>query len=203
LGRTRKLGISSYNPSEHFGEEVTEISGNEINREVVDVKFLSSFDGDVENEHMERDTPFKELVMERGDNECQPENTSNRDLKRPSLKRRNISTQSEDDMFESLFDLRQCASYDVTANHGAWRKLRTLCRKITESKQFTFIIMSAILLNMICMGLEHYKQVREIRAGWKKCFLLISTYKFSLERVHVHIFCVAYNDEKRIYVRRN
>lgn len=201
LGRTRKLGISSYNPSEHFGEDVAELSGNEINSEMVDVNFLSSLDGDVENEHMERDTPFKELVMERGDNECQPENTSSRDLKRPSLKRRNISTQSEDDMFESLFDLRQCASYDVTANHGAWRKLRTFCRKITESKQFTFIIMSAILLNMICMGLEHYQQVREIRAGRKKCFLLKSTYKFSLERLHVHLFCVANNEEKLIYVR--
>lgn len=165
LARTRKLGISSYNSSEHFDEDVAELSKNEINPEMVDVDFLSSLDGDIENEHMEGDAAFKDLFLERGNDECQPENTSGRSLKRLSLKRRNISTQSEDDMFESLFNLRQSASYDVTANHGAWQKLRTLCRKITESKQFTFVIMSAILLNMICMGLEHYQQVREIRAG--------------------------------------
>lgn len=165
LARTRKLGISSYNSSEHFDEDVAELNKNEINPEMVDVEFLSSLDGDIENENMEGDAAFKDLFLERGNDECQPENTSGRSPKRPSLKRRNISTQSEDDMFESLFNLRQSASYDVTANHGAWQKLRTLCRKITESKQFTFVIMSAILLNMICMGLEHYQQVREKRAG--------------------------------------
>ena len=62
-------------------------------------------------------------------------------------------------MFESLFNLRQSASYDVTTNHGIWQKFRGLCRTITVSKQFTFFIMSVILLNMICMGLEHYNQV--------------------------------------------
>ena len=80
-------------------------------------------------------------------------------LKKPSLSHRSISTQSEDDMFESLFNLRQSASYDVTTNHGIWQKFRGLCRKITVTKQFTFFIMSVILLNMICMGLEHYNQV--------------------------------------------
>ena len=165
LARTRKLGISSYNSSEHFDEDAAELSKNEINPEMVDVDFLSSLDGDIEDEDIEGDTAFKDLFLETGDNECRPENTSSTGLKRPSLKRRNISTQSEDDMFESLFNLRQSASYDVTANHGAWQKLRTLCRKVTESKQFTFVIMSAILLNMICMGLEHYQQVREIRTG--------------------------------------
>lgn len=165
LARTRKLGISSYNSSEHFDEDAAELSKNERNPAMVDVDFLSSLDDDIENEHLEGDTAFEDLFVERGDNECQPENTSSMGLKRPSLKRRNVSTQSEDDMFESLFNLRQSASYDVTANRGAWQKLRTLCRKVTESKQFTFVIMSAILLNMICMGLEHYQQVREIRTG--------------------------------------
>ena len=167
LTRTRKLGVSSFNPSEHFDEDAAELSKNEINPDMVEVDFLSSLDGDIENEHMQEDTASKDLFLERGNDEFQPENTSCRGLKRPSLKRRNISTQSEDDMFESLFNLRQSASYDVTANNGAWHKLRTLCRKITESKQFTFVIMSAILLNMICMGLEHYQQVREIGEG--KC----------------------------------
>ena len=165
LARTRKLGISSYNPSEHFDEDAAEFSTNDRNPEMVDVDFLPSLDGDIENEHLEGGTAFEDLFLERGHNECQPENTSSMELKRPSLKRRNISTQSEDDMFESLFNLRQSATYDVTANHGAWHKLRTLCRKVAESKQFTFVIMSAILLNMICMGLEHYQQVREIRTG--------------------------------------
>ena len=70
-------------------------------------------------------------------------------VKKPSLSHRSISTQSEDDMFESLFNLRQSASYDVTTNHGIWQKFRGLCRKITVSKQFTFFIMSVILMKMI------------------------------------------------------
>ena len=202
LARTRKLGISSYNPSLHFDEDGAELSKNEINPEMVDVDFLSSFEGDIENEDIEGDTAFKDLFLEREDNECQPENTSSMDLKRPSLKRRNISTQSEDDMFESLFNLRQSASYDVTGNHGAWKKLRTLCRKVAESKQFTFVIMSAILLNMICMGLEHYQQVREIRTG-KSVSPKINIKVLLKTDECPYTFCVGYNKEKVIYFRRN
>ena len=157
LTRTRSPGISSCNPSELFDEDK-----NEINPEMVNSNVLSTLNNDSEEEDEERDTTFKELALEGLDNECQPEDTSSRGMKRPSLKRRNISTQSEDDMFESLFNLRQSATYDVTTNHGAWQRLRTLSRRITESKHFTSFIMSAILLNMICMGLEHYQQVKVI-----------------------------------------
>lgn len=160
LSRTRSPEISSYNPSELFDEEVGNFSKNEINPEKGNMNVLSTSDGDAEEEDIKRDSPFKELALESWDKECQHEDNSSKGIKRPSLKRRHISTQSEDDMFESLFNLRQSATYDVTTNRGAWQRLRTLCRKITESKQFTFFIMSAILLNMICMGLEHYQQVR-------------------------------------------
>jgi len=170
LTRTRKHGVSSFNSSEHFDEDAAGLSKNEVNPDVAEEDFLSSLDGGIENGHMEGDTEFKNLFLERGNDECQPENTSRKGLERPPLKRQDTSTQSEDDMFESSFNLRQSASYDVTANHGAWQKLRTLCRKITESKQFTFFIMGSILLNMICMGLEHYQQVREIVEMEKKTF---------------------------------
>lgn len=167
LTRTRPPGISSYNPSELYDKEVGDLTKSEIDPEMVNINFLSPLDSDAEEKDIERDTAFKELASERQDSESQPEEDSSRGVKRPSLKRRNISSQSEDDMFESLFNLRQSATYDVTTNHGAWRRLRILCRKIAESKHFTFFIMSAILLNMICMGLEHYQQVRVVHFALK------------------------------------
>lgn len=159
LTRARPPGISSYNPSELYDKEVGNFSKSEIDPEMVNINFLSPLDSDADETDTERDTALKELASERQDGECQPKDDSSRGAIRPSLKRRNISSQSEDDMFESLFNLRQSATYDVTTNHGAWQRLRIFCRKIAESKQFTFFIMSAIFLNMICMGLEHYQQV--------------------------------------------
>lgn len=97
----------------------------------------------------------KDLTLERQNVHCQLKGA----YSRPSLKRPHISAQTKDNTFSSLVILNQSANNDVTLNYGAWQRLRTLCRKITEKKQFTFLIMSAILLNMICMGLEHYEQV--------------------------------------------
>lgn len=176
LALNQSPGISSYDSSELFVEEDGDFNQKKINPEMVNIEC------NTDKEDVDRETPFlKDLALKRQDDECQPEGSSSGGLKRPSLNRRHISSQSEDDMFESLFNLRQSATYDVTTNHGAWHRLRIFCRKITETKQFTFVIMSAILLNMICMALEHYKQVRVMY------FVLKLTYKFSLQNSY-HTF---------------
>lgn len=160
LARTRSPGVTTNNPSQLFYEEVGNFNQIEINLEMVNID-VYSLERNMEKAGTGKEgTPFRNVALDRQIDERQPEHSSGGGLKRPSLNRRLISTQSEDDMFESLFNSRQSATYDVTANHGAWHRLRTLCKKITETKQFTFLIMSAILLNMICMGLEHYGQVR-------------------------------------------
>ena len=160
LTRTPASGISSYNLSKRLDEKGGDYKEGEINPEMVHFDVLSSLESDLDKKEENRDMSSKDSVSERQDDDCQPADSLSGSLKRPSLHRRNVSSQSEDDMFESLFNLRQSATYDVTGNHGAWQRLRILCRKITESKQFTFFIMGSILLNMICMGLEHYKQVK-------------------------------------------
>ncbi|KAJ7340397.1 Voltage-dependent T-type calcium channel subunit alpha-1G [Desmophyllum pertusum] len=127
-------------------------------------------------------TPFRNVALDRQIDERQPEHSSGGGLKRPSLNRRPISTQSEDDMLESLFNLRQSATYDVTTNHGAWQRLRTLCKRIIETKQFTFLIMSAILLNMICMGLEHYGQPKRLTVVLENINIIFVT-MFGIEMI--------------------
>lgn len=150
LARTTSPGISACSPSERFDESTSlgDVSPNERNAEPL------KFDDILPPENIS----LKDFATEVSNIDCQPEATHSTKKKSPMI-RRNISTQSEDDMFDSLFNLRQSASYDVTVNEGAWQKLRALCRKVAASKQFTFLIMSVILLNMICMGLEHYQQV--------------------------------------------
>lgn len=66
---------------------------------------------------------------------------------------------SRKDFYNSIFDLRQCDSYDVSRNSGPCNRFRDIFRKLAESKQFLHFIMISILVNMICMGLEHYNQV--------------------------------------------
>ena len=133
---------------------------NEANSEIVKFDAKSSLESDLEKSDANKDPPSKDLVKVGQVDDCQIGDAVNTTLKRPSLQRRNISAQNEDDMFESLFNLGKSATYDVTGNRSAWQRLRTFCRNIIESKQFNFFIMGAILLNMICMGLEHYQQVR-------------------------------------------
>ena len=151
LTRTPSPGISTYNPSEMFDENIN--FENYGQRET-----SPSGKRHIKINDEEREISLKDFTVERRDDDCQPVVAASKE-KRSPLNHRNISTQSEDDMFESLFNLRQSASYDVTVNQGVWQKLRALCRKVTVSKQFTFFIMGVILLNMICMGLEHYEQV--------------------------------------------
>lgn len=72
---------------------------------------------------------------------------------------RKKTSRKDEDMYDSIFDLRQCDSYDVVQKRGPFRRLRSVCRRIAESRHFIHFIMLSILVNMICMGLEHYNQV--------------------------------------------
>lgn len=148
--------ISTYRPSEIVNEDIDPDNSIEVGANPVKLE-VEGFSTSPKHNLQSSDLSFQEISSNKGlEDDIKPVTAP---LKKPSLSHRSISTQSEDDMFESLFNLRQSASYDVTTNHGIWQKFRGLCRKITVSKQFTFFIMSVILLNMICMGLEHYNQV--------------------------------------------
>ena len=152
LTRTPSPSISTYSPSDIFEDNINlgGLGESERNPEQLEIdEVLPS-----------AEISIKDLATDIRDDDCQPEvaiAASKR--KMASLSQRNVSTQSEDDMFDSLFNLRQSAFYDVTVSQGAWQRVRALCRKVTVSTYFTFLIMSVILLNMICMGLEHYQQV--------------------------------------------
>ena len=158
LTRTISPSISTYSPSQMFDKDMNLGDSTEVNPEQLQIaEALSSSTRNTETNDTEREITFKDFATERRDNDCQPVVAGSKG--KSSAVRRNISTQSEDDMFESLFNLRQSASYDVTVNQGIWQRLRASCRKVIVSTQFTFLIMGVILLNMICMGLEHYNQV--------------------------------------------
>ena len=155
LSRTPSPHISTCSPSDIFEDNI-HLGG------------LGVGERNPEQFEIDEVLPSAEISI-KDDDDCQPEvaiAASKRKKTPPS--ERNVSTQSEDDMFDSLFNLRQSASYDVTVSQGAWQRVRALCRKVTVSKYFTFLIMSVILLNMICMGLEHYQQVGII---WSSIFI--------------------------------
>lgn len=156
LNRAPSPVISTYRPSEIVNEDIHRENSIEVGANPVKLE-VDGFSTSPKHNLQSSDLSFQDISLNKGlEDDIKPVTAS---LKKPSLSHRSIPTQSEDDMFESLFNLRQSASYDVTTNHGIWQKFRGLYREITVSKQFTFFIMSVILLNMICMGLEHYNQV--------------------------------------------
>ena len=146
--------VSSYSPSEMLDEDMSciDFNQNERNRDQSEIEKVLSC----------ADLSISEFPLKTHGSDNQTKVTSSKPNKHPQIQR-GARTQSEDDMFDSLFNLRQSASYDVTARRGAWQSLRALCRKVAASKHFTFFIMVIILLNMICMAPEHYKQVRFTR----------------------------------------
>ena len=148
--------ISTYRPSEIVDEDIDPDNSVQVGANPVKLE-VEGFSTSPKHNLQSSDLSFQDISLNKGlEDDIKPVTAP---IKKPSLSRRSTSRKSEDDMFESLFNLRQSASYDVTTNHGIWQKFRGLCRKITVSKQFTFFILSVILLNMICMGLEHYNQV--------------------------------------------
>ncbi|XP_074639691.1 voltage-dependent T-type calcium channel subunit alpha-1H-like isoform X1 [Acropora palmata] len=141
--------VSSYSPSEMLDQSMSciDFNQNERNRDQSEIEKVLSC----------ADLSISEFPLKTQGSDNQTKVTSSKPNKHPQIQR-GATTQSEDDMFESLFNLRQSASYDVTARRGAWQSLRALCRKVAASKHFTFFIMVIILLNMICMAPEHYNQ---------------------------------------------
>ncbi|XP_031551384.1 voltage-dependent T-type calcium channel subunit alpha-1G-like isoform X2 [Actinia tenebrosa] len=88
--------------------------------------------------------------------------------------------QKDDDMYDSMFDLHQCDSYDVEQNNGLCYRFRNFCRKIAESRHFIHFIMTSILLNMVCMGMEHHNQPEGLTKALDKFNILFVTI-FSVE----------------------
>ena len=71
------------------------------------------------------------------------------------------NTTGEDEAYGNFFDMRHSESYNFSQHQGPWLRFKGVCLKIAQSIWFTYFIMGVILVNMIFMGLEHYKQVRE------------------------------------------
>ncbi|XP_015766817.1 PREDICTED: voltage-dependent T-type calcium channel subunit alpha-1H-like [Acropora digitifera] len=145
----QSANVSSYSPSEMLDQNMSciDFNQNERNRDQSEIEKVLSC----------ADISISEFPLKTQGSDNQTKVTSSKPKKYPQIQR-GARTQSEDDMFDSLFNLRQSASYDVTARRGAWQSLRALCRKVAASKHFTFFIMVVILLNMICMAPEHYDQ---------------------------------------------
>ncbi|KAK2571693.1 Voltage-dependent T-type calcium channel subunit alpha-1G [Acropora cervicornis] len=128
--------VSSYSPSEMLDQNMSciDFSQNERNRDQSEIEKVLSC----------ADLSISEFPLKTQGSDNQTKVTSSKPNKHPQIQR-GATTQSEDDMFESLFNLRQSASYDVTARRGAWQSLRALCRKVAASKHFTFFIMPDFL----------------------------------------------------------
>ncbi|KAK3705212.1 hypothetical protein QZH41_014007 [Actinostola sp. cb2023] len=93
---------------------------------------------------------------------------------------RTMASRKDDDMYDSIFDLRQCDSYDVVQKHGPCNRLSIVGRRVAESKYFVHFIMISILVNMICMGLEHHNQPEELTIALEKSNIIFVTI-FSVE----------------------
>ena len=70
-----------------------------------------------------------------------------------------IADTSSDAMYGSMFDLRNADKYYVSVEPTFFQKFRKHCKNLSESRKFSHFIMLFIILNTICMGLEHHNQV--------------------------------------------
>ncbi|EDO35498.1 predicted protein [Nematostella vectensis] len=88
----------------------------------------------------------------------------------------------DDDVDDSVFDFHQSDSYDVSRDMGVVHRFRAFCRRMAESRHFSRLIMIAILLNMICMGLEHHNQPQALTVTLEKTNIVFVTI-FVLEMI--------------------
>eukprot|EP00794_Sanderia_malayensis_P008910 gene8910-9862_t len=65
---------------------------------------------------------------------------------------------SSEALYGSMFDLRNADKYYVSVEPTFLQKFRRNCKKLSESRKFSHFIMIIIVLNTICMGLEHHNQ---------------------------------------------
>ena len=66
---------------------------------------------------------------------------------------------SSDQMYGSIFDLRNADKYYVSGTPTWFQRFRMYCKRSSESTNTAHAIMVVIILNTICMGLEHHNQV--------------------------------------------
>ena len=70
-----------------------------------------------------------------------------------------IADTSSEALYGSMFDLRNADKYYVSVEPTFFQKFRKHCKNLSESRKFSHFIMLFIILNTICMGLEHHNQV--------------------------------------------
>ena len=66
---------------------------------------------------------------------------------------------SSEALYGSMFDLRYADKYYVSVQPNFFQKFRRNCKKLSESRKFSHLIMIIIVLNTISMGVEHHNQV--------------------------------------------
>lgn len=60
--------------------------------------------------------------------------------------------------YGSMFDLQNCDKYYVSVEPTSLQKFRSFCKRISESSKASLFIMLVIILNTLCMAVEHHNQ---------------------------------------------
>ena len=92
-----------------------------------------------------------------------------------------IADTSSEALYGSMFDLRNADKYYVSVEPNFIQRFRKHCKNLSESRKFSHFIMLFIVLNTICMGLEHHSQV---------IFILFPIAVFSLIRYSSYSFII-------------
>ena len=66
---------------------------------------------------------------------------------------------SSEALYGSMFDLKNADKYYVSEDPTFFQRFRQYCKRISDSRKFSHGIMLIIVINTICMGLEHHNQV--------------------------------------------
>ena len=61
--------------------------------------------------------------------------------------------------YDSMFDLRVCDKYYISEEPSLFQRFRLFCKRFSESSKISYFIMSVIVVNTLCMAVEHHKQV--------------------------------------------
>ena len=84
-----------------------------------------------------------------------------------------IADTSSEALYGSMFDLRNADKYYVSVEPSFFQKFRKHCKNLSESRKFSHFIMMFIILNTICMGLEHHNQVIHLLIQLNSYFIIL------------------------------
>ena len=62
--------------------------------------------------------------------------------------------------YGSVFDLRHCDKYYVSQTPTKYQRFKLFCKHLAESTTASNSIMFIIVINTICMAIEHHNEVR-------------------------------------------